>query len=131
MDELVKLDYASAQDVLFVEPQDNGGLSFSKINRVFSSIVACIKEREIKNLLIDFSRNTLAVTETEYKSALARLAVGLTGTTIEKLARIATDDQTREKMIERLEAEIRNVIKSPLQVKDFPNRAEAMQWLME
>lgn len=130
-DELIKMDYASVQDVLLVEPQDNESLPFLKISRIFSSIVACVKEREIKNLLIDFSRNTLVVTETEYKSALARLAVGLTGTTIEKLARIATGDQTRENMIGRLEAEIREVLVSPIQVKNFPNRAEAMRWLME
>lgn len=90
-----------------------------------------VKEYNIKRLLLDFTRNTLDLTETEYKYAIAQFAVGLMQTSLEKIARIGTKNHMREqKIISKYEG-IKNAVALSIAFEIFSDQATALKWLLE
>ena len=129
-DELVKLNYATGQDVLYVETLDQREIFAQDIQRINNAITNCAVEHKIQHLLIDLSKNTLLLTEAEFKAAMVQLAIGLLPSALKRVARIKSKNPERESMMERVLFEIQEVIKLPLEFRNFPDRAEALCWLL-
>ncbi|MFD2245327.1 hypothetical protein [Pontibacter ruber] len=129
-DELIKLEFTTQQDILLVAPQNQSKFGVSEIRKAFMSTVACTREHDIKRLLLDFSRNIIEMNEAEYKNVIAQLTVGLMPTHIKKVARIATSDTLRELKVEATYDAIRKAVELPLEFRNFPSTAEAMEWLL-
>lgn len=130
-DDLMELEYAAAQDVLFVELSGNRQLCAADLRKVFVSAVACIRDHAIKNLLVNFGRSTVDITDTDYKVLMSQLTVGLMPSTIKKIARVALKDPVREQKIDYIYSEIKKSVSLTLLFKNFTNRADALLWLME
>ena len=129
-DELIRLELASAQGILYVEPRERRAFSAADVRKVFMSTVACTREHAIQRLLLDFSRNALELTGEEYKAVMAQLAVGLLPTHIRRVARVATADPAREHKVEAAYGEIQRAVSLPLEFRSFAGRAQALAWLM-
>jgi hypothetical protein len=129
-DDIVELDYAAAQEILYVELQDQRGLCVSEVKKVFMSIVVCAREHRIPKVLLDLTRNAVEMTKAEYKSVFTQLVVGLMPTPIRKVARVATKDPVREHSVDATYREIQKCINLPLEFRSFAGRDEALRWLM-
>ncbi|WP_114782861.1 hypothetical protein [Botryobacter ruber] len=129
-DKLVKFNYAAGQDVLYVETLDQREIYAPDIQSINTAISNCAAEHKIQHLLIDLSKNTLLLTETEFKAAMAQLAIGLLPSALKKVARIKSKNPERERMMERVLLEIQEVIKLPLEFRNFADRTEALCWLL-
>ncbi|WP_242917307.1 hypothetical protein [Pontibacter liquoris] len=130
-DHLIKLDYATAQDILYVEWQERKPYSVAEVRQAFSSIVATVREKEIERILLDFTGNTVDLSDKEYKAVMAHLTVGLLPTCLKKVARITTSDVVREEKIICILKEIESAIALPVDVKLFSTRTEALKWLLQ
>lgn len=128
-DELIRLEYAIAQEILHVEPQDQRRLCPSEVKRIFMSIVACGREHKIPRILLDFTQNAIDMTEGEYKALMTQLAVGLMPTAIQKVARVATEDPAREQKVNSTYEEIQAAVDLALEFRNFTSRSEAIRWL--
>jgi hypothetical protein len=129
-DEIIKLELATAQDMLYVVPQNRQTLSATDIRKAFMSTVAYTREHNITKLLLDFSQVIVEMNEVEYKNVIAQLTVGLMPTHIRKVARITTSDPIREYKVDATYEAIRKAVELPLEFRNFPTRAEALAWIM-
>ncbi len=130
-DHLLELDYATAQDILFVRWQKNSKChSIKEVNKALYSIVAIVREYRIEHILLDLAA-TQPFSETEYNAILAQLMVGLRPTAIRKVARIGTIDPVREQKVASTYQQIQAAIELPLVLKSFTSRSQALQWLLD
>ena len=128
-DEIIILDYYPDHDILTVTLQQEREYPVTEVRKAFISIVAGIRENNVSRLLLDFRRNTLDLTEAEYKASIAQLAVGILHTPLKKVARVGTSNPVREQKIQNTYEGIKDAVPFPIAVKMFSDRAEAMEWL--
>jgi hypothetical protein len=125
----IELAYTPAQDVLSATLQTERVYETAEVRKAFISIVAYIKEYKVSRLLLDFRRNTLDLSETDYKTTVAQLTVGLMHTPLQKVARVGTADPVREQKIETTYGHIKDAVAVPIQVRMFSDKTEALEWL--
>ncbi|WP_162056461.1 hypothetical protein [Pontibacter pamirensis] len=128
-DELVELEHAAIDDILFAELKETRPLPAPEFKRVIMSVVTGAREHQVKKMLLDFSKNALDMTGMEYRSIMAQLTVGLMRSPAQKVARMATTDMEREQLFRSVCDEIHVAIKQPIEFLSFGDRAEALQWL--
>ncbi|MER2999351.1 hypothetical protein [Pontibacter populi] len=129
-DHLIQLDYDPAEDLLRTSLQTVRPYDAAEVRSTFISIIACVKDYNITRLLLDFTSNTYDLSESEYKTTMAQLTVGLLQTSLRKVARLTTPDNTREYKIASMLGNIKDAVPVPVQVQMFDNRDEAMRWLL-
>ncbi|MBC5773668.1 hypothetical protein H8S95_06310 [Pontibacter sp. KCTC 32443] len=130
-DHIIKLDYKPAHDILTASLQVLRDYDAAEIRNAFLSIVVTVKEYNVTRLLLDFTRNTLDLTETEYKHSIAQLTVGLMQTPLEKIARIGTTHHVREQKISGLYEGIKNAVTLPIAFHIFSDKSTALDWLLK
>ncbi|MEJ8755568.1 hypothetical protein WG947_01055 [Pontibacter sp. H259] len=128
-DEIIFLDYIPEQDILTVALQEEREYPVAEVRKAFISIVSCIRENNISRLLLDFRRNTLDLSEADYKASIAQLAVGVLQTPLQKVARVGTSNPIRENKIVNTYEGIKGAVPFPIAVKMFYDKAEALEWL--
>lgn len=101
-DSLVEIKCIIQQDVLSVQLLGKQQYSSSELKKVFTSTIVSNREYDVKNVLIDFGRNTVSILDKEYKVIMSQLAVGLNATKVNKIARVAPKDPVREQKVESL-----------------------------
>ncbi|NEM97705.1 STAS/SEC14 domain-containing protein [Pontibacter burrus] len=130
-DHIIQLDYIPDDDVLVTSLQEERDYNADDVRSAFRSIAAYIKEYNISRLLLDFRRNTLDLAIGEYKFTVAQLTVGLLQTSLQRVARVGTDDPKRENKIQTMYEEIKAAVPIPIAVRMFPSWQEAYDWLTE
>ncbi len=130
-DHIIELDYEPAKDILVTCLQSVRDYDAVEVRKAFITISSYVREYNISRLLLDFTRNTLDLTEPEYKATMAQLTVGLLQTPLQKVARLTTNDATREqKIFSTLEA-IKGSVPLPVDVRMFNSSTDAMFWLQQ
>ena len=129
-DHTVLLNYDPAHDILTATLQVRRAYDAAEVRRAFISIASCVREYHICCLLLDFTANTLDLTEDEYKYTMAQLTVALLRTPLHKVARIETGDTERERKILNTFEHIKEAVSVPVTVRTFPSREEAYRWLL-
>ncbi|MCC9167374.1 STAS/SEC14 domain-containing protein [Pontibacter harenae] len=126
--DIIKLEYAPAIDVLFIEWPDFQELIMPEVKASIKVLIENIRNYDVKYLLIDVSKSVVKLSGEEYKAIMVQFVYDLVNTTrLQKMARIVTTDAEREKRI----SEIRDETNPSFQYKTFTNREEAMAWLVE
>jgi hypothetical protein len=129
-DSTIELLYLTAQDTITATLQSERVYEATEVRKAFTTIVAYTKEYQVSRLLLDFRHNTLDLSETDYKTTVAQLTVGLMQTLLQKVARVGTADPVREQKIESTYDGIKNAVTVPIQVRMFADKTEALQWLI-
>ena len=129
-DHIVELDYQPAQDLLTTCLRATRSYDATEVRSAFISIITHVNEYNITRLLLDFTRNTYDQSETEYKSNIAQLTVGLLQTSIRKVARLTTPDAIREHKISSILDSIQEAVPMAVEVEMFSSKEEAMRWLL-
>jgi hypothetical protein len=129
-DRTLQLDYVPEDNLLLTSLQEVRVYETKEVRLAFLSIVACVKEYNISRLLLDFTRNTYDLAETEYKATMAQLTVGLLQTPLEKVACLTTPDAIREHKIETTLGAITDTVHVPIEVQMFTTKKEAVHWLV-
>lgn len=130
-DSLVEIEYASAQEVLVVQLIGQKQYDASELKKVFSSTIVSSREPDIKKVLIDFGKNTVSISDINYKFIMSQLAVGLKASKVKKIARVALKDHEGEQKVASVYNEIQKAITLHLDFKNFNSKAEALEWLMK
>lgn len=122
---LIKLDYNPARDVLSVEWPDFHYYSTSEAAYTLNIIVETVRQYDVKYLLTDTRKSTVAIPQPEYKKIILKFARDLTTTRLRKLARVVTDSTRRLKPIR----EVRQEAQLKVEIEDFYSVEEALDWL--
>ena len=130
-DSIIELDYTPAQDILTTKLQEEREYDVTEVRDAFRSIVVTVKEYNITRLLLDFTGNTLDLTDTEYRHSIAQLAVGLMQTPLLKIARISSQIPEREQKIMGTHEGIKNKVNLQIAFQIFSSKTTAINWLME
>jgi hypothetical protein len=127
---IVQLEYEPAFDLLTTSLQATRAYDAREVKSAFVTIATFVQEHSIKKLILDFTRNTYDLPTIEYKQTVAQLTVGLLRTPLQKVARIQTEDPYREEKIATLWGEIKAAVSVHIDVRMFPTKAAARQWLL-
>ncbi|MER2999216.1 hypothetical protein [Pontibacter populi] len=129
-DHIIELDYQPAQDLLITCQPSIRPYDAREVRSAFISIITFVKEYNITRLLLDFTRNTQDLSETEYKTNMAQLTVGLLQTSLQKVARLTTSDAIREQKIASMLDTIQGAVPMVVEVGMFTSKEEAVRWLL-
>ncbi|MBB6609946.1 hypothetical protein H7F15_02760 [Pontibacter sp. Tf4] len=129
-DHIIRLEYDPACDLLLTSLTVAREYDVKEVRSAFLSIITHVNEYNITSLLLDFTRNTLDLQAGEYKVTVAQLTVGLLQTSLRKVARVSTADPIREEKIASMLQDIQTAVPLPIQVKMFPTKEAALQWLL-
>ncbi|WP_242919809.1 hypothetical protein [Pontibacter liquoris] len=129
-DDHIRLTYTAEQSLLYAVWKEHKEYDAAAVKQAFMAIVATATEHKILNLMLNFANNTQNLTEAEYKSLIAQLALGLQHTSTQKIACIGPIDSPREQSILAAFNEIKTAIPLALDFRFYSNRASALQWLL-
>lgn len=122
---IIKLDYDPATDILLLEWPDFHTYLMPDIGHSISILLETIRNYDVKNILIDSSKTIMDVDDAEYKTVMHQFVQDVMKTRLRKMARIETNDFTREQNMNMLEEETRPTFL----FKNFKDRSSAFQWL--
>lgn len=126
---ILKLVYTPATDILDAQYPDLHDFLLPEIKHSIEFLIDKVKNYDIKYLLLDTTRTVFSVSPEESREIALYLATGLSKTRIQKLARVKSlnfDVETRAK------GTMQYIIDSGMvsyQLKSFPDKAEALEWL--
>lgn len=122
---LIKLDYDPAWDVLSVEWPDFHYYSVSEATYTLDIIVEAVRLYDVKRLLIDNRKSTVDIPESEYKEAILRFAKDLALTRLRKIARVVPESALGERLIRG----VRQEAHLDVEAENFATIDEALGWL--
>jgi hypothetical protein len=128
-DGLLKLDYDVGADILYLPCPDIYEHELEYLPKIFSVVVEVLNNYSIKKMLFDTSHSQLHVTPREYQHLLRNLTYGLTGTQLQKLARVVSLNAARENGMTQFLDNATIHTHLPYIIQNFNNRATAELWL--
>jgi hypothetical protein len=128
-DKIIRLDYNPATDILETSMPDVTRFMLSDVEMCLEVIVTNIRNYDTKKLLLDSSNSIVDIDEDNeaYKAIAMKFGMDLMGTRLKKIARVESSDLTREAK----SAEVRQHVNLPMEFRNFSNKADAMNWLLE
>lgn len=123
--QLIKLDYDPARDVLSVQWPDFHYYSISEAAYTLDVIVETVKQYDVKYLLTDTRKSTVDIPNSEYKELILKFAKDLSTSRLHKIARVVTESTGRLKPIR----EVRQEAQLEVEIQDFDTVQEAIDWL--
>lgn len=127
---LVKLDYNPATDILEVAYPDLYDFLLAGIKQTITAIVDIIKHYDIKKILLDSSKTVIAVGAEETREITMRLAAGLRKTRLQRIARVKSADPKVETLAQGNISFIFENETLPFQLQSFTDKESARNWLM-
>ena len=124
---LIALTYLKDADILIVTWSDSAPYDTDEIQQSIDKVIETIVQFNCPKLLIDASAANMEMDDATIKITLTDFAEKLGKTGLKKLARIITNDQTRETRVQQ----IREEVSLPYQIYDISNREQALRWLKE
>lgn len=128
---IITLDYNPATDVLATNMPDIYEFSSSEVVYCLELIIESIKGYDIKHLLLDSSKSVIEVEDEAYKAITQNFSLALMSTRLKKIARIGTQDTKREEKSVKVASELKQELNLSIDFRNFNDRAEAMDWLLE
>lgn len=128
---IITLDYNPATDVLATSMPDIREFSSSEVAYCLDLIIESIKGYDIKHLLLDSSKSIVEVEDEAYKAITMTFSLALMKTRLKKIARIGTGSASREENSARIVNELRHELNMPIEFRNFYDRVEAMDWLLQ
>lgn len=126
---LIRLDYNPATDIMEAEYPDLHDYLLSEIKRSIDTLVETATYYDVKRLLLDSSRTVISVSEEGSRDIATYLAIGLSHTRVQKVARV----QSLSSAVEvRAHSNINHLKESrllPFQLRNFTDKSEATEWL--
>ncbi|MHC2992812.1 hypothetical protein OB13_14940 [Pontibacter sp. HJ8] len=128
-DKIITLDYNPATDILETSMPDVTHFRLSEVEMCLDVIITNIRIYDIKKLLLDSSNSIVDIDEDDeaYKAIAMNFGMALMGTRLKKIARVESTDSEREAK----SAEVRQQANLPMEFRNFSNRTDAMNWLLE
>lgn len=128
-EKIIRLDYNPATDILETSMPDVTHFMLSEVQMCLDVIITNIRNYDIKKLLLDSSNSVIEIGEDDeaYKAIAMKFGMDLMGTRLKKIARIESADLRREAN----SAEVREHMNLPMEFKNFSNRDDAKDWLLE
>jgi hypothetical protein len=131
-DSLIELNYDVATDVLKVHWPDLTGFTMPEINYSLKKLIDTLRHYDIKKLLVDSRTSSIAdVTKDEHHLILLDFTRKLMTTRLERLARIQTNDNSREDLVLQTADEAIHDLGIQFQFQNFSDEATALSWLNE
>ncbi|RDV11904.1 hypothetical protein DXT99_23660 [Pontibacter diazotrophicus] len=128
---IINLNYDPVSDVLVTSMPDVRQFGMSEVSFCLGLIVDNIRNYDIKKLLLDSSESMIEVENEAYKAIVLQFGMDLMKTRLKRIARVATTNATREESSAKLSGEIRQELNLPIEFKNFIDKTEAMDWLLE
>ncbi|WP_125185490.1 hypothetical protein [Botryobacter ruber] len=128
-DGFITLDYDPSTDVLYAACPDLQDFVLLQIHAAFNRIVSAVGAYDIKNLLLDFSKTTIDVSDDDYKMVLSQFVQDLMPTCVKRVARVISDDAVREARVASLAIEFKKELKPAFVFRNFTSQAAARYWL--
>ena len=125
----IRLDYTPATDILVIEYPDLHGYLLPEIKNSINILVENVRNYDVKKLLLDSTRTISSVTEEESREVATYLAKGLMKTRVQKVARLQSASTTVEKLAQGNLKHIQESGALPFQLKNFTNKADALEWM--
>lgn len=123
--QLIKLDYAPARDVLSVVWPDFHYYSISEAAYTLDIIIETVRQYDVKCLLTDTRKSTIDIPEPKYKEIILKFAQDLTTTRLRKVARVVTESTLREGPIH----EVAHQAHLSIPIHNFYSMEDALGWL--
>ncbi|MFC6996642.1 hypothetical protein [Rufibacter roseus] len=127
---IIKLDYNPATDILEVAYPDLVGYMLPEIKNSIDTLVDFLISYDVKRMLLDSSRTTIAVSQEESREITVYLVAGLTKTRMQKLARLQSESVAVENTASNNVSHIKQQGLLPFPLENFNNKAEAVEWLI-
>lgn len=124
---LITITYLEEVDILIVSWHTQEPYDAAELHQTIEKVIELINNYHCKKLLIDASEANFSIEDDAVNAALTDFAYKLRETSIRKLARIITADQSRERGVQA----IRDKISLPFHIYDISNREQALNWLKE
>ncbi|MFD2246360.1 hypothetical protein [Pontibacter ruber] len=129
-DGFLKLDYDATTDILYVPCPNIQEHDLLLVHKALSIVVEVMVSYDIKKFLFDSSKSLVDVSAEDYLKILGQLALGLTNSRLQKLARLVSADAMRENRIERFLLDTKVQLPLPYTIQNFSSRAVAVDWLL-
>ncbi len=130
---LMILDYDPATDILNVDWPNAEFYLLSEVRFTLLKMADYIKHYDVKRLLIDASKtksNPELLNSDQYREIVLEFTQNLTKTRLQKSARIAALDQSREEKTREITANLQQKTNYQFESKTFASKTEARNWLL-
>ncbi len=124
---LIKLEYNPVTDILLVEWPDIFDYASAEMKQTLQAIVDTIKHYDVKKLLIDSRKSIIGISQAEYEALLKEFNKDLTNTRLQKIARLESENLTREAQVKELLPKLKQ--KTLVDFGTFASITEATNWL--
>ncbi|WP_114777431.1 hypothetical protein [Botryobacter ruber] len=121
---LITLDYNPAKDVLIVEWPDIQEFSITEVKHSLQDIINTVKFYDVKNLLVDSRKAVIGVSKEEYTTIASGFIKELSGTRIQKVARLESNNKVKEAQVKEISPLI-----TAIAFQNFSDFNEALRWL--
>jgi len=128
---IIKLEYFPATDILEVAYPDLYDFMLPEVLNSIDILVGNIINFDVKRVLLDSSLTVVAVSEEKSRRITAHLVAGLTGTRLQKLARVQSASAVAEAAAQGNIGHVRNTYALPFELQNFSCKSEAVAWLKE
>lgn len=130
-DGLVELNYDVVQDILSFRWPDLSGMTMPEIDFSLKKLIDTLRHYDIKNLLVDSRQSKTDLSKDDHLALLLRFSEYLMSTRLQKMARLATSDLSRENVVDFAVEEAVNRIGITFVFRNFTDEASALKWLGE
>lgn len=124
---LIRLDYNPAKDVLSVEWPDVQFYALDKVRHILKEVIDTVRYYDVKRLLIDARNSITGIDYEDYVALATDFGIQLTLTRLEKVARIESTSNQREKHVQHISE--KNSFHAAVAFKNFPDEVTAITWL--
>ena len=126
---LIKLDYEPSTDILTVAYPDLHTYLLPEINNSIDILISTVSNYDIKKVLLDSSKTSVAVAPEESQKISHHLADGFSKTRVQKVARLQSATHEVENLAQGNISEITREALLPFQIESFSDLNAAMSWL--
>ena len=128
---ILRLDYNPATDILEVEYPDLHNYLLSEIKHNIDIMMEIVRSYDVKRLLLDSTRSVSSVNADESREIATYLAAGITGTRVQKVARVQSPETAVETRAQNNIKHIRETQQLPFQLQNFTSKVDALEWLKQ
>lgn len=128
---ILRLDYNPATDILEVEYPDLHNYLLSEIKHNIDIMMEIVRSYDVKRLLLDSTRSVSSVNADESREIATYLAAGITGTRVQKVARVQSPETAVETRAQKNIKHIRETQQLPFQLQNFTSKVDALEWLKQ
>lgn len=126
---ILKLDYNPATDILEVAYPDLVGYLLPEIKNSIDKLIDTLIGYDIKKVLLDSSKTSVAVSSEESREITLYLVTGLSKTRIQKLARLQSASNAVESTAQNNVSHVKQQGLLTYPVENFTTKPEAIAWL--